>query len=125
MPTRQVFFRAGKLAFIDSLTSSEYKELAPDIVNKVRIWLVKKRWRRYTIATVAFLRVKARLQELRLLRDLYMAAYFMAFMTRPKLSLKRARGIRRRNAAIKMQKNGDPLPFGAKLGVACDSASLF
>ena len=54
----KVFFRAGKLAFLDSLTGSEYKELAPDIVNKVRVWLIKKRWRRHTIAVVAFLRLK-------------------------------------------------------------------
>ena len=39
----QVFFRAGKLAFLDELTGSEYKELAPDIANKVRIWLIKNR----------------------------------------------------------------------------------
>ena len=32
----KVFFRAGKLAFLDELTGSEYKELAPDIANKVR-----------------------------------------------------------------------------------------
>jgi myosin-6 len=38
----KVFFRAGKLAFLDQLTGSEYKELAPDIANKVRVWLVKK-----------------------------------------------------------------------------------
>ena len=39
----KIFFRAGKLAFLDELTGSEYKELAPDIANKVRIWLIKKR----------------------------------------------------------------------------------
>ena len=32
----KVFFRAGKLAFLDDLTGSDYKELAPDIANKVR-----------------------------------------------------------------------------------------
>eukprot|EP00965_Chrysotila_dentata_P033060 1101318-Pleurochrysis_carterae.AAC.1 len=30
----KVFFRAGKLAFLDQLTGSEYKELAPDIANR-------------------------------------------------------------------------------------------
>ena len=44
----KVFFRAGKLAFLDELTGSEYKELAPDIANKVRqrsptLWLIKNR----------------------------------------------------------------------------------
>ena len=53
----KVFFRAGKLAFLDALTGSEYKELAPDIANKVRVWLIKKRWRRHTIAVVAHLRL--------------------------------------------------------------------
>lgn len=105
----QVFFRAGKLAFLDTLTSSEYKELAPDIVNKVRIWLIKKRWRRHTIAIVAYLRIKRMLADLRLLRQLYMSIYFMVLMaSRPKLSLKRARQIRQRNAAVKIQKHGGP-----------------
>ena len=100
----QVFFRAGKLAFLDELTGSEYKELAPDIANKVRIWLIKKRWRRHTIAVVAFLRLKRTLADLRLVRKLYSAASFMVLMAnRPMLSLKRAREIRRRNAATKLQ----------------------
>ncbi|KOO32866.1 myo6 protein [Chrysochromulina tobinii] len=91
----KVFFRAGKLAFLDQLTGSEYKELAPDIANKVRVWLVKKRWRRHTIAVVAFLRLKRTLEDLRLLRKLFQTANFMMLMAnRPKLSLKRAREIR-------------------------------
>ena len=96
----KVFFRAGKLAFLDQLTGSEYKELAPDIANKVRVWLVKKRWRRHTIAVVAFLRLKRTLEDLRLLRKIFQTANFMMLMAnRPKLSLKRAREIRARNAA--------------------------
>ena len=51
------------LAFLDQLTGSEYKELAPDIANKVRVWLIKKRWRRHTIAVVAFLRLQRTLDE--------------------------------------------------------------
>ena len=78
----KVFFRAGKLAFLDELTGSEYKELAPDIANKVRIWLIKKRWRRHTIAVVAFLRLKRTLADLRLVRKLYSAASFMVLIGR-------------------------------------------
>lgn len=100
----KVFFRAGKLAFLDDLTGSDYKELAPDIANKVRRWLIKKRWRRHTIAVVAVLRMTRFLEELRLLRRLERAAKFMLLMaTRPKLSLKRARQIRSRNAATRIQ----------------------
>ena len=70
----------------------------------MRIWLIKKRWRRHTIAVVAFLRLKRTLADLRLVRKLYSAASFMVLMAnRPMLSLKRAREIRRRNAATKLQ----------------------
>ena len=101
----KVFFRAGKLAFLDQLTGSEYKELAPDIANKVRIWLIKKRWRRHTIAVVAFLRLQRTLADLRLVRKFVAAARFMTLMAnRPMLSLKRAREIRMRNAAVLAQK---------------------
>jgi myosin-6 len=101
----KVFFRAGKLAFLDQLTGSEYKELAPDIANKVRVWLIKKRWRRHTIAVVAFLRLKRTLDDLRLVRKFVAAAQFMTLMAnRPMLSLKRAREIRQRNAAVLCQK---------------------
>ena len=98
----------------------------------MRIWLIKKRWRRHTIAVVAFLRLKRTLADLRLVRKLYSAASFMVLIgrgsdtegaslaqphssprcsfplqvlmaNRPMLSLKRAREIRRRNAATKLQ----------------------
>ena len=100
----KVFFRAGKLAFLDALTGSEYKELAPDIANKVRVWLIKKRWRRHTIAVVAFLRLKATLADLRLRRQFFAAVRFLTLMAnKPLLSVKRARQIRWRNAALRIQ----------------------
>ena len=106
----KVFFRAGKLAFLDDLTGSDYKELAPDIANKVRRWLIKKRWRRHTIAVVAVGRMVRFLAELRLLRRLVTACRFMLLMaTAPKLSVRRAREIRRRNAAIRLQSRGRAL----------------
>lgn len=93
----KVFFRAGKLAFLDELTGSEYKELAPDIANKVRIWLIKKRWRRHTIAVVALLRLGKVLRALSLRRKVMEACEFMVLMAnRPMLSLKRARQLRAR-----------------------------
>ena len=119
----KVFFRAGKLAFLDELTGSEYKELAPNIANKVRVWLIKKRWRRHTIAVVAFLRLKRTLHDLRLVRQFVEAARFMTLMAnRPMLSLKRAREIRRRNAATRIQQNGRMMVEMSKLrktGWAC------
>lgn len=111
----KVFFRAGKLAFLDALTGSEYKELAPDIANKVRVWLIKKRWRRHTIAVVAFLKLQRFLADLRLVREFLAAARFMTLMAnRPMLSVKRARQIRIRNASIRMQARARALIFGAR-----------
>ena len=73
----------------------------------MRIWLIKKRWRRHTIAVVAFLRLKRALNDLRLVRHLFISFYFITLMmNRPMLSLKRAREIRRRNAATRLQQNG-------------------
>jgi len=100
----KVFFRAGKLAFLDKLTGSEYKELAPDIANRVRVWLIKKRWRRHTIAVVCMLRLTRFLFALRLKRRFYHAAYFAMLMAnRPALSLRRARQLRRGHAAVHVQ----------------------
>ena len=111
----KVFFRAGKLAFLDALTGSEYKELAPDIANKVRVWLIKKRWRRHTIAVVAFLRLQRFLMSVRLMRQFVAAARFMTFMANaPKLSLKRARQIRWRNSATRLQANARAFVFSAR-----------
>ena len=73
----------------------------------MRVWLIKKRWRRHTIAVVAFLRLQRTLDDLRLVRKFVAAAQFMTLMAnRPKLSLKRAREIRRRNGAIRLQQHG-------------------
>jgi myosin heavy subunit len=100
----KVFFRAGKLAFLDELTGSEYKELAPDIANRVRLWLIKKRWRRHTIAVVALLRLSRVLSALRSRARFVSAARFMALMANcPMLSLKRAREIRARDASTRIQ----------------------
>lgn len=41
----KVFFRAGKYALLDQMTKAD-EELKATIVEKVRIWLIKKRWRR-------------------------------------------------------------------------------
>lgn len=77
---------------------------APNIANKVRIWLIKKRWRRHTIAVVAFLRMSKFLDVLRLVRKVVNAISFMTLMAnRPMLSVKRARQIRGRNAATRLQ----------------------
>lgn len=100
----RVFFRAGKLAFLDSLRSSEYEELAPDIVNKVRVWLIRRRFRRHTIAVVAFLRINRTLSELRARNRIYKCFRMAVLLTnRPMLSLKRARELLRRRAATTIQ----------------------
>eukprot|EP00301_Raphidiophrys_heterophryoidea_P005017 c12143_g1_i1.p1 GENE.c12143_g1_i1~~c12143_g1_i1.p1 ORF type:complete len:1493 (+),score=327.31 c12143_g1_i1:156-4634(+) len=61
----RVFFRAGKLAFLDDLTGADYETIAPDIAEKVRKWLVKKRWKRASITTTSHVRITRRLEQMR------------------------------------------------------------
>ena len=73
----------------------------------MRSWLIKKRWRRHTIAVVAALRLNRVLQSMRVRRRFANASCFMFLMAnRPQLSLRRAREIHARNAALTLQKNG-------------------
>jgi hypothetical protein len=73
-------------------------------VNKVRIWLIRKRFRRHTIAVIAYLRIAATLRELRArarVRRLFGVATLLC--NAPRLSLRRARQLVRRRAAVTVQ----------------------
>jgi myosin VI len=52
MGLSRVFFRAGKLAFMDDLLSSSPAKV-DEIVRKVRRWLARKRWRQFIMAVVS------------------------------------------------------------------------
>uniref|UniRef100_A0A7S2JLY7 Myosin motor domain-containing protein n=1 Tax=Cyanoptyche gloeocystis TaxID=77922 RepID=A0A7S2JLY7_9EUKA len=62
----KVFFKAGKLAFLDEITGGA-SNMASDMVEKVKRWLCKKRLRRAQFATVAAVKVRSRLHMIRLL----------------------------------------------------------
>jgi myosin-6 len=54
--TSKVFFRAGKFALVDQITRSDDK-LTMEIVEKVRKWLLRKRWRKYIFAAISVRRL--------------------------------------------------------------------
>jgi myosin heavy subunit len=49
----KIFFRAGKLAFLDDLKSSDYLESAPHIMQKIKGWIIKQKFKS------AFYQIKA------------------------------------------------------------------
>eukprot|EP00002_Diphylleia_rotans_P034220 TRINITY_DN7338_c0_g1_i3.p1 TRINITY_DN7338_c0_g1~~TRINITY_DN7338_c0_g1_i3.p1 ORF type:complete len:1175 (-),score=252.33 TRINITY_DN7338_c0_g1_i3:6-3530(-) len=97
----KIFFRAGKLAFLDELRSNEYQELAPAIAERVRRWLVRKRWKSAHTAAIAFHRICVRLRCLRAFRRFRQTAIVMLIISAT--FLKRFRRMRYRNAARKIQ----------------------
>ena len=59
----KVFFKAGQFALIDELTTNE--EMKDELVDKVRIWLMRKRFKRSVFSIVAYKKVMQRVQQLR------------------------------------------------------------
>lgn len=45
----KIFFRAGKLAFLDDLKSSDYLENVPHIIEKVRKWVTRQKLKKYIL----------------------------------------------------------------------------
>eukprot|EP00004_Rigifila_ramosa_P020691 TRINITY_DN5403_c0_g1_i2.p1 TRINITY_DN5403_c0_g1~~TRINITY_DN5403_c0_g1_i2.p1 ORF type:complete len:1321 (-),score=360.16 TRINITY_DN5403_c0_g1_i2:49-3759(-) len=101
MGITKIFFRAGKLAFLDDLRSSDYKELAPKIAEKVRKWLMKKKVRRCFRTVLAFNKLAKRLKGLRAFRRIRQTAVTILVISCT--FMKRARFIKRRNAAVIIQ----------------------
>lgn len=76
----------------------------PRATRQVRIWLIRKRFRRHTIAVVAYLRIARTLRELRARKRVHRAFQLATLLTNaPMLSLKRARELVRRRAAVRLQ----------------------
>ena len=57
----KVFFRAGKYALLDQITRNDEK-LTKEIVEKVRKWLLRKRWRKAIFATVSSIKLTKKIK---------------------------------------------------------------
>eukprot|EP01114_Cavostelium_apophysatum_P003447 TRINITY_DN1333_c0_g1_i2.p1 TRINITY_DN1333_c0_g1~~TRINITY_DN1333_c0_g1_i2.p1 ORF type:complete len:1215 (-),score=439.37 TRINITY_DN1333_c0_g1_i2:120-3764(-) len=81
MGLTKVFFRAGKLQFLDELTSNS-KDTISLIVGKVKKWLAAKRFRGAIHAVRTLLKLEKQLRSVRILRKWRKAARFMAKMAK-------------------------------------------
>ena len=91
MGLTKIFFRAGKLAFMDDLTSNNAASVE-GIVKKVRAWLARKRFYAAGYAIVSLNRLQKRIEGVRLVRRFRRAGRFMLRVVRAWLPmLKRAR----------------------------------
>jgi len=59
----KVFFKAGQFALIDELTTNE--DMMEELVVKVRIWLMRKRFKRSVFTLVAYKKISQRLDQKR------------------------------------------------------------
>ena len=59
--TSKVFFRSGKYALVDQITKGD-EQLTKEIVNRVRAWLIRKRWRRVIWGAVASRRLALKIR---------------------------------------------------------------
>ena len=59
--TSKVFFRSGKYALVDQITRGD-ESLTKDIVEKVRKWLIRKRWRKVIWGTVSVRRLQLKIR---------------------------------------------------------------
>mmetsp|Transcript_8414 Transcript_8414/g.11332 ORF Transcript_8414/g.11332 Transcript_8414/m.11332 type:complete len:944 (+) Transcript_8414:798-3629(+) len=64
MGLSRVFFRAGKAAMMDDIISGDPGQMQR-VVEKIRKWLCRKRWRQYAWAVVAIGRLGALIEDLR------------------------------------------------------------
>ena len=97
----KVFFRAGRLAFLDELRGSEYQEIAKDIAEKVIRWLARKRLKRAITAVRASFRLHARVKQ-RAAAAKFAAASSAVYLISCSW-LKKAKAIKRDSAAAKIQ----------------------
>jgi len=81
MGLTKVFFRAGKLQFLDELTSNS-KDTINNIVEKVRKWLAHKRWKQAIAAVHSLNRFGKIIVAIRSVRRFRRAARFMVRMVR-------------------------------------------
>eukprot|EP00002_Diphylleia_rotans_P010717 TRINITY_DN2126_c0_g1_i5.p1 TRINITY_DN2126_c0_g1~~TRINITY_DN2126_c0_g1_i5.p1 ORF type:complete len:1393 (+),score=341.23 TRINITY_DN2126_c0_g1_i5:43-4221(+) len=96
----KLFFRSGKLAFLEDLRTKGQTELPKDIVRRVKVWLARKKLRRAIWSVVSFKKIEARLLALR-------ALAFFVHMTRAVIRgvlpiVRRARSVRRTREAAEL-----------------------
>ena len=95
----KVFFKAGQFALIDELTTNE--EMKDELVDKVRIWLMRKRFKRSVFSIVAYKKVMQRVQQLRAGELFASVACQMWVISKTFLPL--ARRVQRDRRATKIQ----------------------
>eukprot|EP00736_Rhodelphis_marinus_P002914 Rmarinus@m.13379 len=94
----RVFFRSGQLAFLEELRG---QTLPQEVADKVKRWLVRKRWRRAIAGIKAYVKVAYRLRLMRAGVRFFKAATVLAIYSRTFLPL--AKFVKRRRAAVKCQ----------------------
>eukprot|EP00050_Salpingoeca_kvevrii_P012733 m.24471 g.24471 ORF g.24471 m.24471 type:complete len:1371 (-) comp4280_c0_seq1:120-4232(-) len=87
MGLTKVFFRPGKLAFMDELTNSSSSAEFEAVVHKVRRWLARKRFFAAGKAVVSINRLGTTIRRLRAARQFVRTARFMVLMSRTWLPL--------------------------------------
>eukprot|EP00736_Rhodelphis_marinus_P009803 Rmarinus@m.18602 len=95
----RVFFRAGKLSFLEALRGST---LPKEVADKVRRWLVKKRFRKAYAYVYCGLKVLHRLRLMRAGVRFARAAFFLAVYLKTFYPL--AQKVKRKRAAITVTK---------------------
>eukprot|EP01099_Mayorella_cantabrigiensis_P008885 TRINITY_DN89_c0_g2_i5.p1 TRINITY_DN89_c0_g2~~TRINITY_DN89_c0_g2_i5.p1 ORF type:complete len:525 (-),score=170.39 TRINITY_DN89_c0_g2_i5:677-2251(-) len=97
----RVFFKSGMLAFLDELLDSSADKMA-GLANKIRHWILLKRWRKGIRTVICFLRFADKLRRLRALKELLKSTHIIF---RLQMGLFRMlKRIRRRKAALLIQK---------------------
>jgi myosin heavy subunit len=97
----RVFFKAGQLAFLEQLTGRDMSEGGLDLVAKVKKWLVRRRWFKATSVVKTCVKLMQMNVGMLHFKRIRQAASVMSLINRT--WLKRAREIKRRNAAMSIQ----------------------
>eukprot|EP00004_Rigifila_ramosa_P024751 TRINITY_DN7254_c0_g1_i1.p1 TRINITY_DN7254_c0_g1~~TRINITY_DN7254_c0_g1_i1.p1 ORF type:complete len:1460 (-),score=473.86 TRINITY_DN7254_c0_g1_i1:45-4352(-) len=97
----RLFFRSGKLAFLEDLRG-QGAELPKDLIDKVKKWLARKFWRKAIWSVLAYLRINQRLQEHRAMFMFRQAIFSTKYLAG---NLKRlAILIKKQQGAVRIQK---------------------
>ena len=95
----KVFFKAGQFALIDELTTNE--DMLDELVVKVRIWLMRKRFKKAVFTLVAYKKLSQRLQQKRA-GDLFASVATQMWVI-SKTMIPLARRVQREMRATKIQ----------------------
>eukprot|EP01043_Picozoa_sp_COSAG02_P010080 COSAG02_NODE_349_length_24073_cov_102.816092_6_plen_1343_part_00 len=95
----KVFFKAGQFALIDELTTNE--DMLDELVVKVRIWLMRKRFKKAVFTMVAYKKISQRLDQKRA-GDLFASVATQMWVI-SKTMIPLARRVQREMRATKIQ----------------------